>query len=210
MRRLTELFESIKELKDTEKGIIVFDIDDTLLRADSSLIKIYKRFPNGKEIALSTSEFAKDKDIDNPEITFDYRDFRDKVKVRQSILNGKPLIKNLRIMDSYINAGYDFCFLTARSCEDTVAEALYEFLRLRTPNGTLRKLRNTFKRNMSYAVNDETHTFPANIKDADRKSYVLTKLCKKYDKVVFVDDDAKNLMSARSLGLSNLKVIKAQ
>ena len=27
-------------------------------------------------------------------------------------------------MDDYVNAGYDFCFLTARSCEDTVKKAL--------------------------------------------------------------------------------------
>ena len=34
-------------------------------------------------------------------------------------------------------------------------------------------------------------------------------MCKKYDYVVFVDDDMKNIRSAKELGLSNLKVIKA-
>mgnify|MGYP003303515957 CR=1 FL=1 len=27
------------------------------------------------------------------------------------------VLRNLRIMDAYINAGYDFCFLTARGCD---------------------------------------------------------------------------------------------
>ena len=45
--------------------------------------------------------------------------------------------------------------------------------------------------------------------DADKKANVLIKLCKEYDKVVFVDDDKKNVNAARNLNIKNLKVIKA-
>ena len=45
--------------------------------------------------------------------------------------------------------------------------------------------------------------------DAEKKALVLTKLCKEYDRVVFVDDDKKNVSAARNLNIPNLKVIKA-
>ena len=37
----------------------------------------------------------------------------------------------------------------------------------------------------------------------------LKNVCKKYDRVVFVDDDKKNVHAARNLNMDNLKVIKA-
>ena len=42
-----------------------------------------------------------------------------------------------------------------------------------------------------------------------KKGNVLKKLCKEYDRVVFVDDDNKNVNAARGLNIKNLKVIKA-
>ena len=46
-------------------------------------------------------------------------------------------------------------------------------------------------------------------KEADKKANILTELCSKYDRVVFVDDDKKNVRAAKGLNLPNLKVIKA-
>ena len=122
--------EKIKDLPDSVKGLIVFDIDDTILKVDPSKISIYKKEPGKQEVSLSTDEFAKDPDAGDPDKRdwFDYRDFRDPVKVYNSIISGTPLIKNLKIMDDYIQAGYDFCFLTARSCEDTVKKAITDLL----------------------------------------------------------------------------------
>ena len=102
--------EAIKKLSG-KTGIIVFDIDDTLLKANPEVIKVYKK-QNGKEIELSTEEFAKDPDAGIKEKVhlFDFRDFHNPTKVYNSIITGTPLIKNLKIMDSYIEAGYDFCF----------------------------------------------------------------------------------------------------
>ena len=39
---VTYINEAIKKLERNVKGIIVFDIDDTLLQADDKIIKIYK------------------------------------------------------------------------------------------------------------------------------------------------------------------------
>ena len=141
MKQITAyIFEKIKELPNSVKGLIVFDIDDTILKVDPSKISIYKKEPGKQEVALSTDEFAKDPDAGDPDKKswFDYRDFRDPVKVYNSIISGTPLIKNLKIMDDYIQAGYDFCFLTARSCEDTVKKALSDFLLVRDENGIIR------------------------------------------------------------------------
>ena len=205
------LLERIKPLPNSIKGLIVFDIDDTLLKVDTDVLKIYKNVPGKPEQALTTEEFAKDPDAADPnkKSLFDFRDFQDPIKVYQSIISGTPLIKNLRIMDDYIEAGYDFCFLTARGCEETIKTALDEFLRVRNrDNNTLRKLGDTFKKTLSHAINDMTKNYPGR-SDAEKKSNVLKYLCKKYDRVVFVDDDTKNVNSARNLKIPNLRVIKA-
>ena len=205
------LLERVKQLPSSVKGLIVFDIDDTLLKVDTDVLKIYKRVPGKPEQALTTEEFAKDPDAADPnkKSLFDFRDFQDPIKVYQSIISGTPLIKNLRIMDDYIEAGYDFCFLTARGCEETIKTALDEFLRVRNrDNNTLRKLGDTFKKTLSHAINDMTKNYPGR-SDAEKKSNVLKYLCKKYDRVVFVDDDTKNVNSARNLRIPNLRVIKA-
>ena len=212
MKSLTQFInEAIKQLPKSVTGIIVFDIDDTLLKVNPDIIKIYKTVPGETEIGLSTEEFAKDPDAADPtkKSWFDLRDFRDPVKVCNSIITGTPLIKNLKIMDSYIEAGYDFCFLTARSCEDTVKNALNDFLKVKdSDTGELKTLGDVFKKTLSHAVNDEYKKYPGNT-DAEKKSNILKSLCKKYDKVVFVDDDTKNVRAARGLNIDNLKVIKA-
>ena len=91
--------ESPKPLSGNESGLIVFDIDDTLLKANAKDFHIYKKV-DGKEIALTTDEFAKDPDAEDPEKLhklFDYRDFGTPEKVYNSIITGTPLLRNLRI-----------------------------------------------------------------------------------------------------------------
>jgi len=201
--------EAIKPLPKSVSGLIVFDIDDTLLKVKPDSIKIYKKDPvTKKEIALTTEEFAIDPDVPNHRDWFDFRDFRNDLKVYNSIIEGTPLIKNLKIMDSYIKAGYDFCFLTARGCEEAVKKALRDFLRYKDDDGNLKELEDIFKETLSHAINDEFKDYPGK-SDAEKKANVLKELCDKYDKVIFVDDDTKNIQYARGLQLDNLKVIQA-
>lgn len=203
------LNESPKPLHGNETGLIVFDIDDTLLKANADDFHIYKKV-NGKEIALTTDEFAKDPDAEDPEkvhTLFDYRDFGTPEKVYNSIITGTPLLRNLRILDDYVAAGYDFCFLTARQCEEVVKKAIDSFLRVRR-NGILQELGDAFNKTLSHAVNDEVKKYPGKT-DAEKKANILIKLCQTHDKVVFVDDDRKNVNAAINLNIPNLKVIKA-
>lgn len=204
------IFEKIKNLPKTITGLIVFDIDDTLLKVDPTLMSIYKKEPGKPEKKLTTDEFAKDPDAGDSKKKswFDYRDFRDPEKVYLSIISGTPLLRNLRILDDYVNAGYDFCFLTARSCEDVIKKAIDTFIKIRNDNGVLRELGDSFKKTLSHAVNDESKGYQGD-SDADKKANILIDLCQKYDRVVFVDDDHKNVSAARNLHIKNLKVIKA-
>lgn len=205
---IISILEKIKNLPATISGIIIFDIDDTLLKVDKSQISVYKREPGKKEVALSTDDFAKDKDAELHPEWFDYRDFKDPIKVYDSIISGTPLLRNLRILDDYVNAGYDFCFLTARSCEEIIKKALDDFLKIRDMNGELKKLGNSFKKTLSHAVNDESKNYPGST-DAEKKANIIKELSSQYDRVVFVDDDKKNVSAARDMKLPNLKVIKA-
>lgn len=202
--------ERVKDLPSSVKGLIVFDIDDTLLRVKKGSMNVYKKEPGKKEVMLTTDEFAKDPDASDPNKRnwFDYRDFRDPLKVYNSIIEGTPLIRNLRIMDDYIEAGYDFCFLTARSCEDIIKKALDTFLLHKDDTGAMRSLGDKFKKTLSHAINDDSKGYTGS-SDAEKKANILKKLCKQYDKVVFVDDDRKNVSAARDLNIHNLKVIKA-
>ena len=110
MKRLIEYIqESINTLKSNEKGIIVFDIDDTLIKTDPNIVKVIK-YENGdkkNKVELSSEEYAKDPDVVNHKDWFDFSEFRNPVKVMQSIVNGTPILKNLKILDAYINAGYE-------------------------------------------------------------------------------------------------------
>lgn len=199
----------IERLKPGTK-LIVFDIDDTILKVNKDLMRIYKRVPGSqKEIALTTDEFAKDPDAGDPtkKSWFDYRDFEDPTKVYSSIITGTPLMYNIRLLDDYLKRGYDFCFLTARGCEDVVKSALEKFFSAR-PTSQLRELGETFKHTLSHAVNDHVKQYKGST-DAEKKANILKELCQQYDAVVFVDDDQKNLENARQLNLPNLRVIKA-
>ena len=209
MKRLTEyIYEKIRSLAPNVKGVIVFDIDDTLLKVDKNAIAVYKKEPGKPVKRMSTEDYAKDPDVQNHPEWFDISEFRNPTKVYNSIISGTPLLKNLKIMDAYIEAGYDFCFLTARSCEDVVKQALDDFLLRRTSDGTLKKLGDSFKKTISHAVNDQLKKYPGKT-DYEKKANVLKDICKKYDKVVFVDDDKKNVRAAKDLKISNLTVIKA-
>lgn len=203
--------EKIKDLPQHVKGIIVFDIDDTLLRVDPNEMHVWKKDPDtGREIALTTAQFGEDPDAadQSKKHLFSYREFNDPVKVYNSIISGTPLIKNLRIMDDYIGAGYEFCFLTARGCEDIIKKALDEFLLHKTYTGAMKQLGDKFNKVLSHAINDQSKNYPGS-SDAEKKANVLKELCEKYDRVVFVDDDKKNVHAAKNLHKDNLKVIKA-
>ena len=202
--------ESINKLPYGKTGIVVFDIDDTLIQADEDVMSIGK-FVDGDrkhKISLSTEEFAKDPDAKEHKDWFDFSDFQNPQKVVQSIIKGTPLLKNLRILDAYLTAGYEFCFLTARGCEDAVKYAIQTVIKYRDDKGVLNNIAPYFNKDVSAAINDSNKEYDGRT-DAEKKSNVLKEICSKFDYVVFVDDDNKNVAQAKELNLNNLTVIKA-
>ena len=211
MKHLNQFIqEAIQHLPNGKTGIVVFDIDDTLIQADKDVVSISK-FINGdrkNKISISTEEFAKDPDAKDHKNWFDFSDFQNPQKVVQSIIKGTPILKNLRILDAYLNAGYEFCFLTARGCEDAIKYAIQDVIKYRDENGVLNNIDPWFNKDVSAAINDSNKEYEGKT-NAEKKSNVLREICSKFDYVVFVDDDNKNVAHAKELNLNNLTVIEA-
>ncbi len=190
--------------------LLVLDIDDTIVKTNADMIGVWKRYPNGTEKRLSTSEFAEDPDsVDggkSANVIFDYREFGDEEKVTNSINQGTPLIKNLRILDRCVKDGYEVAFLTARSDEDMVYRVLSNYLKTKVGRDYLPVKLN---RKYCFAINDPKYAGKLGSTDAEKKARVLKYLCKEAEVVKFVDDDLKNIRNAKSLHLPNLKVITA-
>ena len=211
MKHLNQFIqEAIQHLPNGKTGIVVFDIDDTLIQADKDVVSISK-FINGdrkNKISISTEEFAKDPDAKDHKNWFDFSDFQNPQKVVQSIIKGTPILKNLRILDAYLNAGYEFCFLTARGCEDAIKYAIQDVIKYKDENGVLNNIDPWFNKDVSAAINDSNKEYKGKT-NAEKKSNVLREICSKFDYVVFVDDDNKNVAHANELNLNNLTVIEA-
>ena len=211
MKHLNQFIqEAIQHLPYGKTGIVVFDIDDTLIQADKDVVSIGKCINGDRKnkISISTEEFAKDPDAKYHKNWFDFSDFQNPQKVVQSIIKGTPILKNLRILDAYLNAGYEFCFLTARGCEDAVKYAIQDVIKYRDENGVLNNIDPWFNKDVSAAINDSTKEYEGKT-NAEKKSNVLREICSKFDYVVFVDDDNKNVAHAKELNLNNLTVIEA-
>ena len=146
--------EETKPLKDGKKGCVLVDIDDCILKADGSQISIIKRKPGEPEKRLSSEEYAKDPDAGKPETKkwFSYEEFRDPKKVFNSIVNGTPQLRQLRLIDQHVRAQWDIAFLTARGLQDVVDKALREFLKFRDKDGRLQPIGDNLKSGISAAV----------------------------------------------------------
>lgn len=205
------LNEAIRPVKDGKKGALVLDIDDTLVTAQN--IFIHKIMPDGKVIKLTPEQYAKDPDSkkkNDPSsgIKFSYEEFRNPEIVKNSIVTGIPIIRNLRIMDAHIKANYDIIILTARGLEDVIYKSLSKFLMFRNAEGELKEIKDILARNMVHAINDEAKVYKGTT-DFEKKAHVITELANRYDHVKFVDDDEKNVEAVRNLKLKNVQVIKA-
>lgn len=196
--------------------LLMLDIDDTLVKTNADMIGVWKRYPDGTEKRLSTSEFALDPDSadggKSANVVYDYREFGNKEKVTQSIINGIPLVKNLRILDDCLRQGYEVAFLTARANEEMVYEVLSDWLKTKVGDTYLPV---TLNKKFCFAINDpkyiddKTGECSLGKTDAEKKARVLRFVCSKASIVKFVDDDKKNLKNARALGIPNLRVITA-
>lgn len=195
-----------EKLPEGKTGILLLDIDDTLLKSDSRDIKIYRKLPTDKvEVPLTSAEYAKEHVTKDTKKYYDYRDFRDPQKVYNSIANGAPLLNNLKVVDAFYNGGYDIGILTARGCADAVRKAIRAFLKVRDEKGNLIPLR--ISPANVHCVNDDDYPYPGDT-DFQKKQNVLRKYAKQYnyDYVYFIDDDAKNINALKALKKSDPEI----
>lgn len=204
------LFEAEEEETSSEedikknKGIIVFDIDDTIVKAKNLRIK-----SKDGEKELTPTEFAQ---LSNEEKNkdWDFSDFRNFDKLFSSIVTGTPVIGNLKMLDSYYNKGWDIGFLTARGVEAANKKAIVQWLKIRDKIDNKLKAIQPSRIKFFAAVND-----PARLKETGgmtpgaAKKYYLNKLKEKYEVVKFVDDDETFIKKAKEV-LPAKDVIKAR
>ena len=178
--------------------LLLLDIDDTIVKASD--IFIYKKL-GGKEYPLTPDEFAKEKVTPETEYMYDFRDFNDAEIVSNSIKKGNPIIPILQYMDHMIGKGYKIGILTARGLEDTIKSTLESWLKYEK-KGHLKNIGAKLKE--VFAVNDEIKKYKG-ATSYDKKANVMRDLAIKYDKIIFVDDDQKNIDAVDDMNLRNVK-----
>lgn len=187
--------ETLNESK--RNKLLLLDVDDTIVKAKN--IYIYKKTKNG-EVKLTPDEYAEENVEDQG--LYDFREFRNAEKLSQSIKTGDPIIPVLNFMDRMIGKGYDVGILTARAQEDVIRNTLQSWLMYKKRD-KLRNIGNKLK--AVFAINDQIKKYEgATI--FDKKANVIKNLSKQYDKIIFIDDDKKNVEAVKRLNLQNVKV----
>ncbi len=196
-----ELTAEVFIVESTGNNLILFDIDDTLLKAQG--INIYRKLPTDKgEVALTPAEYAKEKVTKETRQYYDFRDFRDPKKVAESIKTSLPIIPNLKIMDNYIKKGWRIGLLTARGLEDLIADSMSKWLKHKDKKDNIQDIGDKLVRELVFAMNDSNKRYEG--EDVfDKKANVIKKLAQEYDRVVFYDDDVKNVEAVKEMAKNN-------
>jgi len=214
MKSFTDLVLSTFLLEqETHNSLLLLDIDGTLVHAKN--IFIDKIFPDGKKEKISPENYAKEnvKAEKAKGIKYGFDEFRDPEILAKSIKTGIPIVPNLQIMDSYIKNGWKIGILTARGFEDVIANTMKEWLHFKDEKGNLQNVGDKLIRNLVYAINDDNKHYKGEF-DFDKKKNVISKLSKEYERIVFIDDDPKNINAIREwikdTGIKNVIVKPAK
>jgi hypothetical protein len=201
-----DLFCEVFIIEGKEKNLLLLDIDDTIVKAKN--IYIYKKTDKG-EIALTPEQYAKEPITPETSKNYDFRDFRDTEKLANSIKTGLPIIPNLRLVDKYINNGWTIGVLTARAMEESTFKALRDWLMYRDTKGDLQQIGDKLVRGLVHAINDTTRHYPGET-TFEKKANVIKQLAGKFDKILFIDDDIKNIQAVKDMKLPNVHAIVAR
>jgi len=199
-----ELLNEITILEErVENSLLLLDIDDTLLKAQN--IYIYRKLPSDKkEVALTPDQYAKETVTAENAKYYNYRDFRNADTVAKSIKTGIPIIPNLKEMDDYIRRGWRIGILTARGMEDVIFSSMKEFLKYRDKKGELKDIGDKLVRGLVHAISDDEGK-PKHLKrypgktHFEQKTNVIKKLAKKFNRIIFKDDDLKNVKAVKKM-----------
>jgi hypothetical protein len=191
----------------TRKKLIVMDIDDTLLRSKNIFIE--RKLPSDEQVVfLTTSEFAEENVTSETAKFYSFTQFNDEQKVYDSIVQGEAILDNLKVMDLFINNGFELAILTARSNHKAVCKALRHFLEYKNyATGQLETL--DFNERYCYAVSDPSFAYLGTT-TSERKSKILHQISKDNDVIVYLDDDGANIDAVNKMILKNVIALKVQ
>lgn len=206
-RNLLENYLTTADGSLKHNSLLLLDIDDTLLKAKG--IYIYRKLPTDKaEVKLTPENYAKEMVDSSNKGFYDYRDFRDKDTILRSIVTAIPMIPNLKIMDDYIKHGWTIGILTARGMEKTVFKGLQQFLMFRNKKGKLEDIGDKLVRELVFAMNTSNDGVAkyAHLGENDfvKKKNKIIELASKYERIVFIDDDMKNINEVNKIKLKNV------
>lgn len=190
--------QQLNELAKTNR-LILLDVDDTLLKPTG--VYIYRNLPSDpQEVALTPYEYGLESVTPETKKYYDYRDFIDPIKTQMSIEKAEPIVANLSVMDDYLKMGHQIGILTARANEDIVYNGLKNFLTYRDSKGNLVPIGDRLSRENVYAINDTNRAKTLESEtDYGKKAEVVEKLLNRYDEIVFIDDDMKNIKQMKLL-----------
>ena len=187
--------------KDVPKiNLFLLDIDNTLLEPQN--IFIYYKNESVEKI-YTPGEYAELDVTDDTKKYYDYKDFSDEKKIKESIETSIPLSNNLDIIDNIIKSdNYEVGILTARGKEDLISDIMPKWLRTHLKTDNL-----SIKREFIYAISDKGKQYDG-CTDSERKLLVLKKLVEtnKYN-ITFIDD---NLHTMTLIHKYNKKLKKNQ
>jgi len=190
--------QQLNELAKTNR-LILLDVDDTLLKPTG--VYIYRNLPSDpQEVALTPYEYGLESVTPETKKYYDYRDFIDPRKTQMSIEKAEPIVANLSVMDDYLKMGHQIGILTARANEDIVYNGLKNFLTYRDSKGNLVPIGDRLSRENVYAINDTNRVKTLESEtDYGKKAEGVEKLLNRYDEIVFIDDDMKNIKQMKLL-----------
>jgi len=205
---IQELLFEERKVPDGKRYIALFDIDQTLVVPGN--ISIWKKKVGENEVALTPDQYAKENVVEEKKngTTYDYREFRDPKKVKESIAGGAPISKNVKMMNDHVKNGWSVGILTARGLEDVIFDSIKQWLMFRKETALLPSLGKSLARNLVHAVNDEVIKYEG-MTDFEKKSNVIRKYAKEYDRVKFIDDDDFNVNAVKKMKLPNVIAVKA-
>ena len=172
--------------------ILFLDIDDTILKSDNIFIYIEK---NGVKKKITTHEYS-NLTLTNLKVKVDYSEFDDPIKIKNSIINGKPLYNNLKIIDNYVKNNWELGILTARGEQKTIRKIIKKWLKNKLVNDFILKEENI------YAVGDRIIKYNGK-NSSDKKVKILKQYLKKYDRVCLIDDSEKTIENIKNINIKN-------
>jgi len=173
------------------KVCYIFDFDETLVTTTAK-IHVYRNGAHHKSMDSKQYNFYKR----HPEDTYDFSEFKDP----ELILNAKqhkmwPALKNINKAIKEKRSTSEIFILTARSLH--VKSAIYEYLKQHGIDIDMEHI---------FTIGDDA----GQINISKEKHKILSDMAKKYDKVVFFDDDPKNIAIAAGIQGIKTRLVESQ